>query len=85
MVGYITAIGKVVTLPISSKLIKLAILPKKSPIGATNEMRSDKEKKLIFFILEKKICTYYYTCQPTMKRHSSFPYIKNVNWIIKKN
>ena len=42
MVGYITAIGKVVTLPISSTLIKLAILPKKSPIGATNVIRSDK-------------------------------------------
>ena len=42
MVGYITATGKLVTLPISSTFIKLAILPKKIPMGATNEIRSDK-------------------------------------------
>ena len=40
--GYIIAKGKSVTLPYSSELMKLEILPRNKPIGATNETKSDK-------------------------------------------
>ena len=39
--GKIIAKGKSVTLPINSTFIKFAIRPKKRPIGATSETRSD--------------------------------------------
>jgi hypothetical protein len=42
MRGYIIAKGKSVTLPYSSVLMKLEILPRNKPIGATKDTKSDK-------------------------------------------
>ena len=56
IVGYIIANGNSVTLPINSTLIKLAILPKNNPIGATVETKSESKKKSkLFFLVNKKI------------------------------
>ena len=41
--------GKSVTLPYNSVFIKLDILPKNKPIGATIETKSDKYKNLTLF------------------------------------
>ena len=51
--GKITAHGSVEGLPKSSPLIKLAILPRKIPIGATQAIISVRLNKLIFLFCEK--------------------------------
>ena len=53
--GKTTLQGRLVTLPINSPLIKLAIRPKKIPIGATQAITSNKKKLRPSFFLKKNM------------------------------